>query len=769
MPRDSLRDGGGSFWEEGSDDRCHEVRLGQSNMGRPPGPAVRSGAVPWKSQRGEVWPRFEERQQQVGVVAGVPKVHSEGSLCPDVGISRGLPLCRAFAQGCGHSHREQRGPAGAIEPKGDVHQEAGIRGSRSISPQATGAHPYGQEQVGHSPTGQGQERTQDDAIDQEKSEDRSDQGRGSNEHPRGPIISQAWQSSDSRSTGAGDGSGLRRLGAGAASTQLLREKTPEIDDDALLSQETDESVGTYTHKLTKEDRSKICAVLKGVQEELDECFASIPTHKCDLLEVCCGKDSGLTQVVLENGGKAFRVGYHNDMNLVSDHGLQRAKEFARIVKPKWMWISPTCGPTSPIQNLNQKSEQQIKNLQTKVRKSKKLTKACVELAKEQVERGGECVWEWPWVNGGWDFRVVKEFIKWLVDKGLFHRVRLDGCQVDARTHDTHELMLKPWKIITTSEHMAQCLDLRCTHDHDHAPCMGHDRAHKSELYPRKMCERVSRVVLDYLHHSPHELETMFVSDGNQDEFIGMTAEEKGIPPLDASELKKMQEVVRKLHVRSGHPSNRALMNTLRARGADPRIVELAQNHQCDDCKEIALPVPHRHVTLHQCTTLWHTLQIDIAQLPVANEVVHFLVMCDEASHFCNVAELFRHHKQESRNATSQEVIKALEQVWFQNHGPPNVVRCDPEGCFRGIALSDYLSARGVELLPCAGEDHGQIGTVERLINKIKTDARTLLRSIDVDPYIGILHVVGAHNMLDRIGGYAPIQWTYGRFPEADGR
>ena len=59
-----------------------------------------------------------------------------------------------------------------------------------------------------------------------------------------------------------------------------------------------------------------------------------------------------------------------------------------------------------------------------------------------------------------------------------------------------------------------------------------------------MCERVSRVVLDYLHHSPHELETMFVSDGNQDEFIGMTAEEKGIPPLDASELKKMQEVVR---------------------------------------------------------------------------------------------------------------------------------------------------------------------------------------------------------------------------------
>ena len=460
----------------------------------------------------------------------------------------------------------------------------------------------------------------------------------------------AWQSSDSRSTGAGDGSGLRRLGAGAASTQLLRERTPEIDDDALLSQETDESVGTYTHKLTKEDRPKICAVLKGVQEELDECFASIPTHKCDLLEVCCGKDSGLTQVVLENGGKAFRVGYRNDMNLVSDHGLQRAKEFARIVKPKWMWISPTCGPTSPIQNLNQKSEQQIKNLQTKVRKSKKLTKACVELAKEQVERGGECVWEWPWVNGGWDFRVVKEFIKWLVDKGLFHRVRLDGCQVDARTHDTHELMLKPWKIITTSEHMAQCLDLRCTHDHDHAPCMGHDRAHKSELYPRKMCERVSRVVLDYLHHSPHELETMFVSDGNQDEFIGMTAEEKGIPPLDASELKKMQEVVRKLHVRSGHPSNRALMNTLRARGADPQIVELAQNHQCDDCKEIALPVPHRHVTLHQCTTLWHTLQIDIAQLPVANEVVHFLVMCDGASYFCNVAELFRHHKQESRNA-----------------------------------------------------------------------------------------------------------------------
>ncbi len=98
-----------------------------------------------------------------------------------------------------------------------------------------------------------------------------------------------------------------------------------------------------------------------------------------------------------------------------------------------------------------------------------------------------------------------------------------------------------------------------------------------------------------------------------------------------------------------------------------------------------------------------------------------------------------------------------------------MIRHDPEGCFRGIKLEEWAAERGILLEPCPAEDHGQIGVVESLIGKIKQDFRTLLSSEEMDPFLGILGVFQAHNHLDRIGGFAPSQWAYGRLPSFDGR
>ena len=134
-----------------------------------------------------------------------------------------------------------------------------------------------------------------------------------------------------------------------------------------------------------------------------------------------------------------------------------------------------------------------------------------------------------------------------------------------------------------------------------------------------------------------------------------------------------------------------------------------------------------------------------------------------------VHELFRHHKEQSRNCTAEEAIRAIEQSWVQCHGLPNTLRCDPEGAFRATALAEWAEARGVDLQHCAAEDHGQIGVAEALMQKMKNDARTLLRAESCDPFQGILQLLAAHNHLDRIGGFAPSQWAYGRLPSLDGR
>ena len=44
-----------------------------------------------------------------------------------------------------------------------------------------------------------------------------------------------------------------------------------------------------------------------------------------------------------------------------------------------------------------------------------------------------------------------------------------------------------------------------------------------------------------------------------------------------------------------------------------------------------------------------------------------------------------------------------------------------------------------------------------------------MRDVDVDPFSAVVHMIHAHNSLDRVGGYAPCQWAYGRLPTFDGR
>ena len=44
-----------------------------------------------------------------------------------------------------------------------------------------------------------------------------------------------------------------------------------------------------------------------------------------------------------------------------------------------------------------------------------------------------------------------------------------------------------------------------------------------------------------------------------------------------------------------------------------------------------------------------------------------------------------------------------------------------------------------------------------------------MRNHGCDPCLGILQMVEAHNEMDRVGGYAPCQWAYGRLPSWDSR
>ena len=74
----------------------------------------------------------------------------------------------------------------------------------------------------------------------------------------------------------------------------------------------------------------------------------------NLIEVCCSATSGLTERIFQKGGRAYRVGLENHMDMSTDVGYLKASDFANALRPEWMWFSLPCGPNSPVQNWNQK-------------------------------------------------------------------------------------------------------------------------------------------------------------------------------------------------------------------------------------------------------------------------------------------------------------------------------------------------------------------------------------------------------------------------------
>lgn len=359
-------------------------------------------------------------------------------------------------------------------------------------------------------------------------------------------------------------------------------------------------------------------LLESLRQSEDDCveaLAAFSGHRVDLIEVCCGPNSLLSQTVVEHGGTAERVGLFNGFDLSSNKGFEKAKKFIAAKRPRWLWFSLPCGPTSSIQNLNELTPEGLAKSLKRKRKSRQTVKNCVALAKEHVDGGNDIGWEWPRNNQAWHFPEMKRFLGYLEMVDRCFDAKLDGCMVGVVAPDNGIPMRKPWQIVSTSSEMAVRLSITCDGQHEHTQCLGHDRAAFSAFYPRKMCRLITKVVLSTTGSCFGVLDAKGNEEPTKDE----------IESISPEALKQMKDAIHKLHTRSGHPSNQSLVSCLRARGVPRIVLALAKEHKCDSCQEVRLPTPHQKVTLSKAEVLWHTLQIDMGQVRVGDEVIH--VMC----------------------------------------------------------------------------------------------------------------------------------------------
>ena len=122
--------------------------------------------------------------------------------------------------------------------------------------------------------------------------------------------------------------------------------------------------------------------------------AAEATASCDVWELCCRPNSGLTQACLDAGLRAERYTIENGYDLKKNAtGLSLALK-AKKGKVHKCWGSPPCTDFSAMLNATQ-NEEFRKNLPRRRLETRAIVRNVVKVFIQVILGGGDIYYEWP--------------------------------------------------------------------------------------------------------------------------------------------------------------------------------------------------------------------------------------------------------------------------------------------------------------------------------------------------------------------------------------
>ena len=212
-----------------------------------------------------------------------------------------------------------------------------------------------------------------------------------------------------------------------------------------------------------------------------------------------------------------------------------------------------------------------------------------------------------------------------------------------------------------------------------------------------------------------------------------------------------------------------LVRALRARNADPRIIELARNLKCSVCEESARRTPRPQATLEPLPPKWKVVQADSAYWthPATHQQVQFILMVDEGCRF-RVGQVIQGGS--NRGVAGATMIRFFQEHWKPIFGKPDKFRVDPAGACRSRELEAYMDSQGIELDLVPAEAHWHISHVERAIGSVKHVMSVLAKEDpSITPEEAFAEAIRVGNEKEVVRGYSPCQHALGRTPDAAGR
>ena len=221
----------------------------------------------------------------------------------------------------------------------------------------------------------------------------------------------------------------------------------------------------------------------------------------DLLEVYCSQDSQLTKQCVSQGLSAVRFSLkHGDLNTSS--GRHALYDMLWQLRPKHIWVAPTCKPWCCWSRLNAaKSESLAEKIQQERQGESVHLLLCDALLHLQLWRNDSCHFHLEQPQGS---ELVHQREMFVVNQHT-RRALCDMCTAGRLHHpETHHMLRKRTQILTTSDIMYHVLErLQCDGLHVHDPIQGSCKpkglsrmplTKYTELYTATFGRKLSRVI-----------------------------------------------------------------------------------------------------------------------------------------------------------------------------------------------------------------------------------------------------------------------------------
>ena len=207
-------------------------------------------------------------------------------------------------------------------------------------------------------------------------------------------------------------------------------------------------------------------------------------------------NSELANECQRTGIRASRKTLENGYDLEKEATVNRLKaEMRAETPPKRGWFSLKCTEWTNIQNINQRTPQQIEALRRRRQRARKMARNALSIIEDGLEHNRDFLFYWEWPKSafaGWNLDEMKAFEERMRRKGIrLYWTEMHGCMFDLRSPEG-ELLNKAWYIMTNdmdfNHHCRVCCDRSHTYREGGVIGSGSKAVEATAFYPKKMIQ-----------------------------------------------------------------------------------------------------------------------------------------------------------------------------------------------------------------------------------------------------------------------------------------